>query len=67
MGISGKLSSIAALQADYEKFQDQREALYADYRKLKKQVGEYAVIKRNIDSILQQGKEPERGKETELG
>lgn len=64
-GISGKLPNVAALQAEYGKLQEQRETLYADYGKLKKQVGEYDVIKRNIDSILRQGKEPELGKETE--
>ena len=32
----------------------QKEALYADHGKLKKQVKEYDVIKRNIDSILRQ-------------
>ena len=38
-----------------------------DYGKLKKKVREYDVIKQNIDSILRQGKEPERekGKERE--
>ena len=66
-GISGKLPSVAALQAEYAKLQEQREALYADYGKLKKQVGEYDVIKRNIDSILRQDREPERGKEAERG
>ena len=43
----------------------QKEALYADYGKLKKQVKEYDVIKCNIDSILRQDKEPEQWKETE--
>lgn len=66
-GISGKLPNVAALQAEYGKLQEQRETLYAVYGKLKKQVGEYDVIKRNIDSILRQDKEPEREKETELG
>ena len=66
-GISGKLPNVAALQAEYAKLQEQREALYADYGKLKKQVGEYDVIKRNIDSILRQEKEPEQGKEQERG
>ena len=56
-GISGKLPSVAALQAEYAKLQEQREALYADYGKLKKQVGEYDVIKRNIDSVLRQDKD----------
>ena len=62
-----KLPSVAALQDEYAKLQEQREALYADYGKLKKQVGEYGVIKKNIDSILRQGKEPERDRETERG
>lgn len=66
-GISGKFPNVAALQADYAKLQEQREALYADYGKLKKQVGEYDVIKRNIDSVLRQDREPERDKEVERG
>lgn len=64
-GISGKLSSVAALQVEYEKLQEQKEKLYTDYGKLKKQVKEYGVIKQNIDIILKLNKEPERRKETE--
>jgi hypothetical protein len=45
----------------------QKETLYADYGKLKKKVHEYDVIKQNIDSILQTGKQPERNKEQERG
>ena len=63
-GIS-KLPNLTALQAEYEKLQEQKEALRADYGKLKKQVKEYDVIRQNIDSILQQPKEPEREKEAE--
>ena len=55
------------MQKEYEALQAQKEALYADYGKLKKKVREYDVIKQNIDSILQTGKQPERGKETERG
>ena len=66
-GVSGKLPNLAALQAEYGKLQEQKEALYADYGKLKRKVKEYDVIKRNIDSILRKGNEPERGKETERG
>ena len=65
--VSGKLPNIATLQAEYERLRQQKETLYADYGKIKKQVKEYDVIKRNIDSILRQGNEPERGKETERG
>ena len=62
-----KLPNLTSLQAEYEQLQAQKEALYADYGKLKKQVKEYDVIKRNIDSILRQDKEPEREKGTEHG
>lgn len=65
-GIS-KLPNLAALQAEYEKLQEQKEALRADYGKLKKQVKEYDVIRQNIDSILRQPKEPEREKQAERG
>ena len=58
-----KLPNLTLLQAEYEQLQAQKEALYVDYGKLKKQVKEYDVIKRNIDSILRQDKEPEYNKE----
>jgi len=59
------LPNLAAMQEEYGKLQAQKEALYTDYGKLKKQVKEYDVIKQNIDSILRLEKEPERGRETE--
>ncbi|MCJ0285321.1 relaxase/mobilization nuclease domain-containing protein, partial [Clostridioides difficile] len=43
-----KLPNLAAMQEEYGKLQAQKEALYADYGKLKKQVKEYDVIKQNI-------------------
>ena len=63
--IGGKLPNVAALQGEYAKLQEQKEALYADYGKLKKQVKEYDVIKRNIDSLLKIECQPEREKKTE--
>ena len=63
--IGGKLPNVAALQGEYAKLQEQKEALYADYGKLKKQVKEYDVIKRNIDSLLKTECQPEREKKTE--
>ena len=53
------------MQEEYGKLQAQKEALYADYGKLKKQVKEYDVIKQNIDSILRQPREPEQDKRKE--
>ena len=63
--IGGKLPNVAVLQAEYEKLKTKKEKLYTDYGKLKKQVKEYDVIKRNIDNILRQDRQPERGKEAE--
>ena len=60
-----KLPNLAAMQEEYGQLQAQKEALYADYGKLKKQVKEYDIIKQNIDSILRLEKEPERRKERE--
>ena len=62
-----KLPSLSALQSEYAALQEQKEALYADYGKLKKQVKEYDIIKQNIDSILNIERQPERAKETERG
>lgn len=60
-----KLPNLAALQAEYAQLAEKKEALRADYAKLKKQAGEYDVVKQNIDRILRQPKEPQRGRETE--
>ena len=62
-----KLPNLATMQEEYGTLQVQKEALYADYGNLKKQVKEYNIIKQNLDSILRQGKEQERekGKERE--
>ena len=65
--VGGKLPNVAALQAEYAKLQEQKETLYGDYGRLKKQVKEYDVINRNIDSILLRESEPERGKENVRG
>lgn len=62
-----KLPNLAALQSEHEALQAQKEALYADYGKLKKKVREYDIIKQNIDSILQADRQPEREKGTERG
>lgn len=63
--IGSKLPNVTVLQTEYEKLQAKKEKLYTDYGKLKKQVKEYDVIKRNIDNILRQDRQQERGKETE--
>jgi len=45
--IGGRLPNIDALQVEYKRLQEEK--LYTDYGKLKKEVKEYDVIKRNWD------------------
>ena len=47
-----KLPDLAALRKEYDSLNDKKAALYEDYRKAKKQMQEYGVIKKNVDSIL---------------
>ena len=64
--VGDKLPNIATLQAEYVKLTEQKEALYADYRKLKKQVKEYDTMKRNIDNFLKIDRGQAKKKETIL-
>jgi len=58
--IGGKLPNVATLQAEYDRLTKEKETLYTEYGKLKKQMKQYGVIKSNVDSIL---KQPETEKE----
>ena len=65
--VGGKLPNVATLQEDYARLMKEKEALYTEYGKLKKQMKEYDIIKRNVDSILRQDRQPEKEKEAERG
>ena len=60
-GVSGKLPDPAKLKAEYRRLSAEKDQLYAEYGKLKKQLREYDAVQQNIDSILH----PTRGKEQE--
>ena len=62
-GDNGKLPNPATLQAEYAKLTEKKNALRANYGKLKRQAQEYGVVKKNVDSILDPGTERARGKE----
>lgn len=47
-----KLPELADLRKEYDSLNDRKAALYGQYRKAKKQMEEYGVVKKNIDSIL---------------
>ena len=66
-GDGGKLPTAAALKTEYARLVKEKEALYAEYGKLKKQVKEYTVIKQNVDSILRPPElEKPKGRDAEL-
>ena len=60
-----KLPDLAALRKEYSSLNDRKTKLYEDYRQAKKQMQEYGVVKKNVDSILypsqSRAKEQERG------
>lgn len=47
-----KLPDLAALRKEYSGLNDRKSKLYEDYRQAKKQMQEYSIVKRNVDSIL---------------
>lgn len=65
-GISGRLPDMAQMREEYKKLTAQKEALYAEYGKLKKEVREYDVIKRNVDGILKRNAAQEQTRDNSL-
>jgi hypothetical protein len=62
-GDGGKLPNLAKLQADYARLTESKNALRAEYAKLKQQAREYGIIKKNVDSILNPGTERAKGRD----
>jgi hypothetical protein len=59
----GKLPNLAALKSEHAQLTERKNALNAEYGKLKRQAREYGVIKSNVDSILNPGANRGRAKE----
>ena len=63
MGVA-KLPDTAKLKAEYAALSEKKTRLYGEYKQARKQMEEYGIIKRNVDSILNpsqgRGKEQER-------
>jgi hypothetical protein len=63
----GRLPNLAALKSEYAKLTERKSTLRTEYGKLKKQVREYGIIKKNVDFILnpieQRGKGKDKGME----
>jgi hypothetical protein len=62
-GDGGKLPNPATLQAEYTKLTEKKNALRAEYGKLKQQAREYGVVKKNVDSILNPDIDRVRGRD----
>ena len=66
-GSGGKLPNVTTLQAEYTRLIKEKEALYSEYGKLRKQAKEYGIIKSNVDSILKQPEADKgKGRDTEI-
>jgi len=62
MGVS-KLPELEKLKQEYAVLSDKKNKLYEEYRKAKKQMNDYGVIKKNIDSALYPAKSKAREQE----
>ncbi len=64
MGVT-KLPDLEKLKKEYTVLSDKKARLYDEYKRTKKQLSEYGIIKQNIDSIIypsqRKAKEQERG------
>jgi len=64
-GDGGKLPNPNTLRAEYDKLTQEKDRLYQEYGKLKKQVKQLDTLKTNVDKILNvsgPGREPEQDK-----
>jgi len=59
----GKLPNPAALQAEYNRLTERKNALRVQYGKLQHMAKEYGIVKKNVDSILNPGTERARGRD----
>jgi len=62
-GDGGKLPNPAALQAEYTRLTEKKNALRSEYGKLRQQAREYGIAKKNVDSILTPGAQRARGRD----
>jgi len=51
-GDGGKIPNLAALQAEYAKLTEKKNALRAEYGKLRREARTYGVVLKNVQSIL---------------
>ena len=62
----GKLPSLESLNTELANLTQQKQKLYADYRKEKKALAEMDIIKSNVDTILNIPKQPEPKRSQEI-
>ena len=60
-----KLPSAEKMQAEYDALATDKEKLYEEYKTVRREAGEYDVIKRNVDSLLSVPKDRGQGKNAE--
>lgn len=67
MQIDGKLPTLEKVNTERIEFEEQKQKLYSEYRKAKKELSEIDVVKSNVDAMLRtpQRNEPTREQELE--
>ena len=61
-GVERGLPDLSKLKVDYQRLAAEKDRLYSEYGKLKKQLREYDAVKQNVDSMLSPAQQREQEK-----
>lgn len=62
----GKLPALKTVNAERMELEEQKQKLYADYKKAKKELSEIDVVKANVDTMLNVPQKPEQTRENQI-
>lgn len=62
----GKLPVLETVNAERIELEEQKQKLYADYKKAKKELSEIDVVKANVDTMLNVPQKPEQTRENQI-
>lgn len=62
----GKLPALETVNAERMELEEQKQKLYADYKKAKKELSEIDVVKANVDTMLNVPQKPEQTRENQI-
>lgn len=62
----GKLPALETVNTERMELEEQKQKLYADYKKAKKELSEIDVVKANVDTMLNVPQKPEQTRENQI-